>query len=158
MAVVLIHHTNKNGEQRGTGAREDHLDTSIKLIKPDDYENDGCYFKVEFTKSRGCYGDTIKPFMAKLIDPGNRGLDWEIQTVSESTQDRLVELIINAGTEGITVKDASEGLGVVHSQVSSLKRTLIDTEIIQDKPSRKSPMIISMAWMKKNRPSEYEDL
>jgi putative DNA primase/helicase len=41
VTVVLKHHTGKCGDQRGTGAREDHLDTSIRLSKPDDHTNAG---------------------------------------------------------------------------------------------------------------------
>jgi putative DNA primase/helicase len=37
-SVVLIHHAGKSGQQRGTSAREDILDTVISLRKAKDYE------------------------------------------------------------------------------------------------------------------------
>lgn len=45
VAVLMVHHAGKNKEQRGTGAREDHLDVSIHLAKVDD-ENKGAKFSV----------------------------------------------------------------------------------------------------------------
>lgn len=53
-SVLLVHHTGKNGEQRGASRREDFLDTSIRLSKPDGgAQGEGAAFKIEFTKERG---------------------------------------------------------------------------------------------------------
>ena len=53
-AVLLVHHTGKNGEQRGASRREDFLDTSIRLTKPEtETQGEGAAFKIEFTKERG---------------------------------------------------------------------------------------------------------
>jgi putative DNA primase/helicase len=35
--LLIVHHTGKGGEQRGTSRREDVLDTSISLRRPADY-------------------------------------------------------------------------------------------------------------------------
>lgn len=64
LAVVLVHHAGKSGDQRGASRREDLLDTSIKLEKPkkqkdgeDDDDpllaHDGAAFRAEFVKTRG---------------------------------------------------------------------------------------------------------
>ena len=48
IATILLHHTNKEGGQRGTSAREDNLDISITLGAPFDYSpEDGCRFVVQ---------------------------------------------------------------------------------------------------------------
>ena len=47
------HHTNKEGGQRGTSAREDNIDVSILLKNPVDYTpDDGCRFISSFSKAR----------------------------------------------------------------------------------------------------------
>lgn len=53
-SVLLVHHTGKSGEQRGASRREDFLDTSILLRKPENgAQGDGAAFRIEFTKERG---------------------------------------------------------------------------------------------------------
>jgi putative DNA primase/helicase len=146
VAVVLVHHTGKAGDQRGTGAREDHLDTSIKLSKPDDHTYEGCYFRVDFTKARSCYGEVVEPFTAKLIKGENGALIWATATIEESTKKRLIELIVDCGEKGISVSEAASELDVAHSLISKLKRDLIAEGIIQDLQVRKAKMIISAKW------------
>lgn len=63
LAILLVHHAGKSGDQRGASRREDLLDTSIKLTKPkkkkgeddddDEEAHDGAHFIVEFVKTRG---------------------------------------------------------------------------------------------------------
>jgi putative DNA primase/helicase len=82
VAVLMVHHAGKGGEQRGTGAREGHLDTSIKLFLSDEASsNDSCYFRVDFTKSRGCYGQDIEPFTAKLQENPYGETEWTIASI-----------------------------------------------------------------------------
>jgi len=53
ISPVLLHHTGKNGDQRGTSAREDNISTSILLSHPKKYmPTDGCRFVCHFSKSR----------------------------------------------------------------------------------------------------------
>jgi len=130
VAVLLIHHVNKSGEQRGTGAREDHLDASI-LLKPLGGEsNEGAQFKVEFTKCRGAYGEVIEPFSAKLITGGEL-YEWEIGDADLKVKDRLIILIRNSGSDGITVSEAADELEVTRGAVSKSKGKLIDEGIIR---------------------------
>jgi hypothetical protein len=56
IAVLLVHHAGKSGDQRGASRREDLLDTSIRLKRPDDddgHRPEGAEFIMEFTKTRG---------------------------------------------------------------------------------------------------------
>lgn len=65
LAILLVHHAGKSGDQRGASRREDLLDTSIRLTKPkkkgkgDDDDGDeepphnGAHFILEFAKTRG---------------------------------------------------------------------------------------------------------
>ncbi len=69
VSVLIVHHAGKGGEQRGTSRREDVLDTSISLRRPNDYvPTEGARFEVHFEKARGIHEDRAKPFEAKLED------------------------------------------------------------------------------------------
>ena len=78
IAVMLVHHSGKSGEQRGTSRREDVLDTVIGLRRPEDYQpQQGARFEVHVEKSRAHFGDAGRPFEASLVAmPDGRGLTW----------------------------------------------------------------------------------
>lgn len=53
VAIIMTHHTGKTGEQRGTSAHEDHVDTALLLGRPAGATPDmGCKFTVTATKDR----------------------------------------------------------------------------------------------------------
>ena len=55
VSVVLVHHSGKNGDQRGTSRREDHAAWCIKLDaidREDVAEDEGAKFNAVFTKAR----------------------------------------------------------------------------------------------------------
>jgi hypothetical protein len=53
IATIMLHHTNKEGDQRGTSAREDNIDNTITLKHPPDYTpEDGARFITRFKKAR----------------------------------------------------------------------------------------------------------
>ncbi len=144
IAVLLIHHSGKGGDQRGTIAREDHLDVSIKLSKADDSYHEGAYFIVEFTKSRRTYGSDLKLFTAKLIENENRYLTWAIGDVeNNNTKTKLLRLIENSGDEGVTVTKAAIDLGITKGMVSRLKKELHIEGRIMQLNGRNSPMVIN---------------
>jgi len=79
VAVILVHHTGKNGAQRGTSAREDNIDISIKLSRIDeDPDFRGATFGIGFTKSRGLCGDDAAPFILRIAEGYAGRLPWEI--------------------------------------------------------------------------------
>ena len=130
VAVLLIHHVNKSGEQRGTGAREDHLDASIVLKPLGGESNEGAQFKVEFTKCRGAYGEVIESFSA-ILKKEDDFYEWEIGDPDMKVKDRLVILIGNSGTDGVTVTEAAEELEVSKGAVSKAKSKLIEEGTIK---------------------------
>jgi putative DNA primase/helicase len=98
--VLLIHHSGRGGNARGTSKREDVLDTVIQLKHPDDYEpEDGARFEVNLTKARGIYGDDALPFEAKLgvIDGRNR---WTFSLLQDNVLDQIEELSPQEGQSG----------------------------------------------------------
>jgi AAA domain/Domain of unknown function (DUF6371) len=108
LAVLLVHHAGKSGDQRGASRREDLLDTSIKLSRPkpqkgrkggdddDDEpeeEPDGAFFELEFVKTRGIRPKPHKFFM-RLVDGENGKLEWLTETGSGATAlDKMLKLI-----------------------------------------------------------------
>jgi KaiC/GvpD/RAD55 family RecA-like ATPase len=92
VSVLLVHHTGKGGEQRGTSSREDILDVSIKLKRPSDYQtSDGCRFEVHFEKTRGIFGTDAEPFEAKLVIIDGAAT-WTMKGVKENINDQIAEL------------------------------------------------------------------
>jgi putative DNA primase/helicase len=121
VAVVLVHHAGKGGDQRGTSGREDLLDTVIRLERVHGAPNDGARFIVRFTKARGAYGDEVEAFEASL-DLDSDEL-WTWRKIEESNYERMISM----AREGITsVTDMAEELGISKGMVSRLKKQGID--------------------------------
>jgi putative DNA primase/helicase len=75
-SILFIHHSGKNGLQRGASSREDALDLVIHLRRPDNYDPaEGARFEIHYQKARGLYGHDVRPFEAKLVSDAN-GLTW----------------------------------------------------------------------------------
>ena len=71
-AILLVHHTGKNGAQRGASRREDFLDTSIMLSPVDGgAQGEGAAFKIEFTKERG--HKAAPSFLNVALEEGKHG-------------------------------------------------------------------------------------
>lgn len=118
-AVIMIHHTGKNGGQRGTSAREDILNFSMKLTNPVGYSpEDGAKFKIEFTKSRRLYGEDAKSFVLNLQMKGMK-LTWTIEDDSENQKkDTIIEML----NKGDKQKDIAKELEVSESYVTQVKK------------------------------------
>ena len=118
IAVVLIHHAGKGGQQRGTSSREDVLDTVISLQNPKDYTPDqGARFEVHFQKSRSAYGSDINPFEAYLQQNGNGIPEWTVRSSEEVTMNAIMNLF----DEGFSQREVAKELGISQSMVSRLK-------------------------------------
>ena len=119
-SVILAHHAGKNGQQRGTSAKEDILDTVIALKRPKDYqEEEGARFEVKFEKARGICGDDVKSFEAKLDQDGDR-LFWTCRDIEDVRLDQVKEL----HGEGMTVREIAEEMGISKSSVHRLIKKL----------------------------------
>lgn len=114
ISVLFIHHSGKGGQQRGTSRREDVLDTVISLKHPAEYRPDmGACFEVHFEKSRGIYGDVVKPFEAKMETHGGKYI-WTLKDLEESLTDKVAELM----KEGIPQHEIAELLGKAKGTIS----------------------------------------
>ena len=69
IAVLIVHHSGKNGAQRGRSDKEDALNVVIGLRRPEGYDqSQGARFEVHFEKGRNLFGLDAEPFEARLQD------------------------------------------------------------------------------------------
>lgn len=114
IAVVMVHHAGKGGQQRGTSKREDLLDVVIGLSRPKDYDpTQGAVFVTEFTKSRGLTGEAVEGLEMQLGGTDDRAT-WTFRTVESSTYDRVVAL----AKEGLSQSEIANELELNKSNVS----------------------------------------
>lgn len=112
-AVMLVHHSNRTGGARGHSKAEDPMNLLIKLVRPEDYQQDqGARFMVTFEKSRGAYGVGVAPFLARLAPDG-----WKLQTTQSQKQttvsEKLVEHVRLAHEAGERAKSVSSVIAAV---------------------------------------------
>lgn len=114
IAVILVHHAGKGGQQRGTSKREDLLDVVIGLSRPADYEpSQGAVFVSEFSKARHLSGEGAESLEFRLGGTDDRAV-WTCTTVESSTYDRVVALT----KEGLKPAEICAELDIHKSRVS----------------------------------------
>lgn len=114
IAVVLVHHAGKGGQQRGTSKREDLLDVVIGLSRPKDYDpTQGAVFVAEFSKARNLTGADAESLELQLGGDDDRAV-WLYRTVEVSTYERVVEL----AKEGLSQSEIANELELNKSNVS----------------------------------------
>lgn len=115
-SVLLVHHAGKGGNQRGTSAREDILDTVIAMRKPNDYRaEEGARFEMHLEKARGIFGTAAKPLEATLhLD--NSTAFWTTRQIEDVELERVAGL----KAEGLSVRDIADETGISKSRVQRL--------------------------------------
>ena len=120
VSVLIVHHAGKGGQQRGTSRREDVLDTSISLRRPEDYSPaEGARFEVHIEKGRGVHGDAAKPFEAKL-EVRNEAAIWTTRDIEDVNMARVKALL----DDEMTVRDIADETGISKSTVQRLKKRI----------------------------------
>jgi len=114
-SILFIHHSNKNGGQRGTSRKEDVLDNVICLRHPINYASDqGALLEVHFEKARHLYGEDIEPFEAQLVANGYGKQYWQVKLLEQSTYDKVTALV----NEGLNQQEIASELNIHKSTVS----------------------------------------
>ncbi len=120
IAVLLVHHAGKSGDQRGTSAREDIMDTVISLRRPKVYNMaEGALFQIHLTKARSITGKDALPFEVHLKSENNI-LHWDIFEIQEAELKQLKKLL----SEGYSIRECAEEMGLSKSTAHHLKKKL----------------------------------
>jgi hypothetical protein len=108
-AVMLAHHSNRQGGARGHSKAEDAMNLLLKLTRPEGYTQDqGARFLVEFDKARGVHGAAAAPFVAALTPNG-----WVVEgqhVVEDSATRKLRDYVLAAEAAGELPKTASQAI------------------------------------------------
>lgn len=139
IAVLLVHHSGKNGEQRGTSKKEDLLDVVLKLKRPADYDpKDGSVFVMEFSKARNLIGEDAESLeLALKVDEDTKRATWVWKTATEGTFSRVVAL----ANDGLKQHEIAEELGINKSNVSRAMKKARELGLISKQPDAKSCVV-----------------
>lgn len=97
-SILFVHHSGKNGQQRGASRREDILDVVMVLKRPDEYQaGEGARFNLLFEKSRNLTGEDVTPLSVALQSTDNR-IEWKWNPSENDLIDRVQELIKDKAT------------------------------------------------------------
>lgn len=118
VAVVFIHHANKEGKQRGSHKKEDVMDIVIQLKRPDDFlqGTDDTRIMIRYTKSRHMGAGDAQDIEATLKTTDG-GLEWTWEA-GDLDFKRAMELL----ADGLSMAEVGEELGVSKSTVHRWKK------------------------------------
>jgi len=109
LAVLMVHHANKKGLQRGSSRREDMLDLVMAMRRPPGWRPaDGTSFEIHFEKARNLPATALEPIGARLEERAGR-LHWRWATADEDP--RLARLVALC-EQGLSVPRIGERLGL----------------------------------------------
>jgi len=118
MAVLMLHHSNKEGDQRGTSQREDALDVVMSMRPPSDRTpQQGARFELHFEKARGLHGNAVEPIEAWVETDIAGAQRWKWQPLEQSTFDRVVALL----QRGLKPLEIAHETGVSKSQIYRIR-------------------------------------
>jgi predicted transcriptional regulator len=118
--VILVHHSGKEGKQRGTSRREDHAAWCINLKAVESHQ--GARFISEFTKSRHC---ALPKELEWSFLQNNEQMTVGFKT--NSVLDQIYQLIVDGVHHN---KDISEHLGVSNADVTRKVNILIQQGLV----------------------------
>ncbi len=122
VSTLFIHHSGKSGDQRGTSAKEDVMDSVVRLTRPDDYDPaEGARFTVEYTKARGFYGEDATSFEARLNAATG---EWETSDPAPGKEEQILDLALDGKlTQRQIAERAGCSVGYVNKVLSGQKRS-----------------------------------
>jgi putative DNA primase/helicase len=128
VAVIMIHHTGKSGDQRGTSAREDNIDISIVLTHPRGYQaEDGARFNVNFTKNRNFFGEDAETCCLHLKKTPH-GSIWKVEDLMQSKAGQIIALL-DSGLKHIEI---AKMVGCKSPYVTQVKKEAIEKGFMND--------------------------
>lgn len=111
-AVIVVHHSGKNGDQRGSSRREDPFDLTIKLTPRSPNPGYGAAFNVHFSKYRNL-AEPPKSFGVELGRGINGEARWHRVGGSTGSEKRYFQALVEiAGSSLESASQLGERLGV----------------------------------------------
>jgi hypothetical protein len=127
IAVLVVHHANKKGDQRGTSRREDVLDIVMSMRRPGDYEpRDGARFELHFEKTRGLLGEDADPLEARMALDSVGVMRWDWRPAHQGQLGRVASLL----KEGLNPKQVAKELGFSLAKSYRLRKQAIETGLL----------------------------
>jgi hypothetical protein len=121
-AMLLVHHANKKGGQRGTSQREDALDLVMALRRPHDYRpREGARFEIHFEKARSLYGAETDPIEARLTSDGRGTARWHWKPARSAEIDSVATLL----KSGLTGTQIARELSIPRARAYRLRARAI---------------------------------
>jgi putative DNA primase/helicase len=115
--VIMVHHSGKNGQQRGSSKHEDALDFVISLKPLRNAPRDGALrFVFEWAKARHMVSDHTMPFVATFSSTDDGAFRWSRSSVEDGdTRHKEAQTM---HTSGKSQTEIARTLGVDRSTVS----------------------------------------
>jgi hypothetical protein len=127
-SMLLVHHANKKGEQRGTNRREDVLDLVMAIRRPADYQPaEGARFEIHFEKARDLYGEATNPIEARLHVDDLGVARWDCRPVELSELHRVARLL----KAGLNATDIACELGISRSKSYRLRDQALKIGLVE---------------------------
>jgi len=117
--VILVHHANKVGTQRGRSDGDDHLDVSIKLAGARGWEP-GQPLEATWTFEKVRHGGGLQGFTCKL-----EGDQWTV--VQDDEEAEVVKMIM----AGKSVRSVTAALGISNRRYYAIKRALSLSPVVE---------------------------
>lgn len=118
-AVILVHHANKSGGQRGTSRKEDALDFVIRLEATKHPEHtDALSFNLEWEKSRSEGKADTKPMRVTRIERKEKPPKWDHEIIQ--TKDERQAMAADLRSKKMSLAAIGKQMGIDKSNVSRL--------------------------------------
>jgi AAA domain-containing protein len=128
VAVLMVHHANKDGGQRGTSRHEDVLDVVLAIRRPVDYEpKHGARFELHFEKARGLFGEDADPLEARLSIDVNGRAQWDWRPLSLGESERAVALL----RQGLNPLQVAREMKISKSKSYRLRQRAVEMGLVK---------------------------
>ncbi len=127
VAVLVVHHANKKGDQRGTSRREDVLDLVMSMRRPGDYEaREGARFELRFEKARGLVGEDVEPIDVRMAQDSVGVMRWDWRPAHMGQLDRVAALL----KDGLNATQVARELGFSTAKGYRLRKRAVELGLV----------------------------